>query len=93
MGKINKALKKLLTKCTEQGAHPSGDSTGDILACIAEHYNTQGEKGEQGEQGEKGATGAYVTAIALTTTEGAVTGGTATMSDGTTVAITVSEAE
>lgn len=34
--------------------------------------------------------GLSVTAIALTTTEGAVTGGTATLSDGSTINITVS---
>ena len=50
-----------------------------------------GEKGDKGETGAKGADGKYITAIALTKDEtGAITGGTATMSDETTVTITVS---
>ena len=50
-----------------------------------------GAKGDKGETGAKGADGKYITAIALTKDEtGAITGGTATMSDKTTVAITVS---
>lgn len=81
MSKISKALDKLRTKCTSEGAVPHGKGIADVLECIAEHYNTTG------------ATGAYVTAIALVTTEGAVTGGTATLSNGTTVNITVTEAE
>lgn len=83
MGRISKALDKLRTKCTEAGTHPAGKSVADILECVAEHFDCTGEKGD---------TGAHVTAIALTTTEGAVTGGTATLSDGTTVNITVTEA-
>lgn len=83
MGRISKALDKLRVKCTEDGTHPAGNSVGDILDCIAEHFDCNGEDGEDG------ADGAYVTAIELTTTEGAVTGGTATLSDGTTVPITV----
>lgn len=56
---------------------------------------TPGEKGEKGDPGEKGATGATgkgVKAIALTTTDGAVTGGTVTFTDNSTAAITVTEA-
>lgn len=87
MARISKALDKLRTKCTESGTHPAGNSTADILECIAEHFDCNGEDGADGEDG------AYVTAIALTTTEGAVTGGTATLSDGTTVPITVTEGE
>lgn len=58
---------------------------------------TKGDKGEKGEPGAAGATGAkgadgkYITAIVLTKDDtGAITGGTATMNDKTTVAITVS---
>lgn len=83
MNKISKALNKLRTKCTNEGA-PVGNSIADILDCIATHFDVDGQDG---------ADGASVTAIALTTTEGAVTGGTATLSDGTTVNITVTEAE
>lgn len=51
----------------------------------------KGDKGDTGAKGDKGADGKYITAIALTKDEtGAITGGTATMSDKTTVAITVS---
>lgn len=80
MSRISKALNALREKCTSAGS-PKGNSIAAQLECIAAHYNTQGEKGD---------TGAYVTAIALTTEEGAVVGGTATLSDGTTVTITVS---
>ena len=51
----------------------------------------KGDKGDKGETGSKGADGKYITAIALTKDDtGAITGGTATMSDNTTVAIVVS---
>lgn len=52
-----------------------------------------GPKGETGAQGPAGADGKYVTAIALTTTGGAVTGGTATFNDESTVPITVTATE
>lgn len=52
-----------------------------------------GPKGDQGVPGTKGADGKSITAIALTTDEsGKVTGGTATLSDQSTVEITVSQA-
>lgn len=86
MSRISKALNTLRGKCTSEGT-PKGKSIADQLECIAEHFDCDGQDGEDGEDG------AYVTAIALETTEGAVTGGTATLSDGTTVNITVTEAE
>ena len=52
-----------------------------------------GPKGETGPQGPAGADGKYVTAIALTTTGGAVTGGTATFNDKSTLPITVTTSE
>ena len=52
-----------------------------------------GPKGETGAQGKAGADGKYVTAIALTTTGGAVTGGTATFNDRSTLPITVTASE
>lgn len=55
-----------------------------------------GPKGDPGEtvaQGQAGADGKYVTAIALTTTGGAVTGGTATFNDKSTLPITVTTSE
>ena len=53
----------------------------------------QGEIGPAGAAGAKGATGAHVTAIALTKdSTGVITGGTASLSDGTSVPITVTVA-
>ncbi|MCH3962998.1 MAG: hypothetical protein LKE46_01870 [Clostridium sp.] len=52
-----------------------------------------GAKGDKGDKGDTGATGAHVTAIALTAdAEGKITGGTATLSDDSTVEITVTTA-
>ena len=53
----------------------------------------KGDPGETGPQGQAGADGKYVTAIALTTTGGAVTGGTATFNDESTLPITVTASE
>ena len=78
------ALKKLGKKLNTGGTEPTGKTIADVLASIESAFNISGAKGEDG---------ASVTAIALTTESGAVTGGTATLSDGTTVTITVTEAE
>lgn len=52
-----------------------------------------GPKGDQGAPGANGADGKSITAIALKTNEGGqVTGGTATLSDQSTIEITVSQA-
>lgn len=52
----------------------------------------QGPQGEAGPQGSVGADGKSVTAITLTTDEtGRVTGGTATLSDESTIRITVTQ--
>lgn len=48
-----------------------------------------GPTGPKGDKGDAGATGASVKAIELELTEGAVTGGTATLTDDSTVSITV----
>lgn len=48
-----------------------------------------GAAGKDGAQGPAGADGKSVKAIALTTTAGAVTGGTCTLSDDSILAITV----
>lgn len=53
-----------------------------------------GPKGDQGVPGTKGADGKSITSIALTTDgTGKVTGGTATLSDQSTIQITVSQDE
>ena len=52
-----------------------------------------GADGRDGAQGPAGADGKSVKAIALTTTAGAVTGGTVTFSDDSTAPITVTSAD
>lgn len=51
-----------------------------------------GPKGDTGATGAKGATGKGVKGIALTTTDGKLTGGTVTFDDDSTGAVTVTEA-
>lgn len=51
----------------------------------------QGPKGDTGATGPAGADGKSIKAIAFTTTDGVVTGGTATLSDGSTIQITVTQ--
>lgn len=71
--------------------------TQESFASLVDFLQEQkGPKGDKGDTGAKGATGANgadgksVTAITLTTDEsGKVTGGTATLSDQSTVEITV----
>lgn len=58
-----------------------------------EQVGPQGPKGETGAAGAAGADGKSVKAIALTTTGGAVTGGTCTLSDDSTIQITVTTTE
>ena len=53
----------------------------------------KGENGDTGAAGADGADGKSVKAIALTTTGGAVTGGTCTLSDDSTIQITVTASE
>lgn len=85
------ALKKLAVKCTSaaSAAAVPGETIDEVIAYMEANFVTK----EKGDKGDTGDTGAYVTAIELETTEGAVTGGTATLSDGTTVEITVTAAE
>lgn len=77
---IVKALKKLGKKLNTSGTEPSGNTISAVLASIESKFNITGEAG------------AYVTAIELVTEDGAITGGTATLSDDTTVEITVTTA-
>ena len=53
---------------------------------------TNGADGARGPAGQNGADGKYVTKIQLTVADGAVTGGTATFNDGSTVPIEVTSA-
>ena len=53
---------------------------------------TNGADGARGPAGQNGADGKYVTKIQLTVADGAVTGGTATFNDTSTVAIEVTSA-
>ena len=80
---ILKALKKLSKKLNTGGTEASGNTIAAVLSSIESSFNITGAKGDDG---------ASVTAIELTTEAGAVTGGTATLSDGTEVTITVTEA-
>lgn len=77
------ALKKLGKKLNTGGTEPAGKTISAVLSSIESAFNINGEKGDDG---------AYVTAIELVTEDGAVTGGTATLSDGTDVTITVTTA-
>ena len=65
-------------------AGPKGD-TGET--------GPKGPKGDTGAQGPAGADGKSVKEISLTTTAGAVTGGTCTLSDDSTIPITVTSAD
>ena len=77
------ALKKLGKKLNTGGTEPTGKTIAAVLSSIESAFNINGEKGDDG---------AYVTAIELVTEDGAVTGGTATLSDSTEVTITVTTA-
>lgn len=81
------ALIELGKKCNTSQTAPTGNSIAEVIASIAENFNITGAAGADGDDG------ASVTAIALETTDGAVTGGTATLSNNETVTITVTEAE
>lgn len=66
---------------------PKGDK-GDTGA-----QGPAGADGKNGAQGPAGADGKSVKAIALTTTAGAVTGGTCTLSDDSQITITVTASD
>lgn len=86
---IVERLKALAVKCTDAASASAvpGSTTEEVLGYIEENFDVDGEDGQDG------ADGLSVTAIAFTKTEGEITGGTATLSDGSTIAITVTEAE
>ena len=78
-----KALKEFGKKCNTNAAIPAGNTIAEVINSITSNFNITGAKGDTGD------TGASVTAITLYTAEGAVTGGVATLSNGSTVNITV----
>lgn len=83
MGKTVDALKALGKKCDTSQTEPTGKTISKVIESIEDNFNITGAKGDTG------AADASVTAITLYTTEGAVTGGVATLSNGSTVEITV----
>ena len=80
---IIESLKELGKKCNTGGTAPIGRTVADVIADIAKNFDITGATGEDG---------ASVTAIELELTDGVVSGGTATLSDGNTVTITVTTA-
>lgn len=94
---------KLLTDITEfveaqkgpkGDAGPKGEQGEQGIQGPAGADGAKGERGEQGPAGAKGDAGASIQSIVLTKgADGAITGGTATLTDSTEVPITVSLAE
>ena len=86
-GRILRAVKILAVALMGSGSVEdlTEETIAEALENLAENY----ERPADGEKGDTGATGAHVTAMALTVDGGVVTGGTATLSDSTTVTITV----
>ena len=76
---------------------PTTWTDGDLITAAKLNKLEQGVQNEQvGPKGPAGATGAdgkSVKAIELTTTAGQVTGGTCTLSDDSTIPITVTSSE
>jgi len=81
MSKLTTALKNFGKKCNTGGTAPAGNTVAQIIENIASSFNISG------------TSGASVTAIELELTDGVVSGGTATLSDSTTIAITVTQSE
>lgn len=72
---------------------PKGDQGEAGTPGVAGPKGDKGDQGDQGVPGANGADGKSITAIELRTNEGGqVTGGTATLSDHSTIEITVSQA-
>ena len=75
------------------GAKPTQADFHDLIEGVQGEQGPRGLQGPKGDTGAKGANGLSITAITLTTdVDGKVTGGTATLSDASTVAITVTTA-
>ena len=89
MSKLTDAFKAFTQALLDTDQAIPGDRLADVVEYAAEHYTAPSD-GADGADGAPGAPGAHVTAIELEVDgEGAVTGGTATLSDDTTVPITV----
>ncbi|ASZ76703.1 tail fiber protein [Efunavirus EF1] len=74
-------------------AGPKGDQGEAGTPGVAGPKGDKGDQGDQGVPGANGADGKSIKAIVLRTNEGGqVTGGTATLSDESTIEITVSQA-
>lgn len=70
------------------------ESFASLVDFLQEQKGPKGDKGDAGPKGAAGADGKSITSIALTTDgTGKVTGGTATLSDQSTIQITVSQDE
>lgn len=101
MAKTKEELKAIFIT----GAKPTQADFHDLIEGVQGAQGPQGLQGPKGDKGDTGATGTKgadgakganglsITAITLTTdVDGKVTGGTATLSDASTVAITVTTA-
>lgn len=92
MGRTLEALKKLGKKCNTSGTEPTGNTTDEVINSIASNFNISGAPGadgKDGKDGKDGTDGASITAITLYTSEGAITGGVAILSDTTEIEIAV----
>ena len=78
MSRTIEALKKIGKKCNSAGIEPTGNTIEEVINNIADNFDI-------------GNGGATITAITLNTTDGAITGGTATMSDGKSIKIKVAK--
>lgn len=87
--RIIDSLVELGKKCNTGGTAPTGRTIAAVIADIADKFNITGAAGADGKDGTDGAS---VTAIELELTDGVVSGGTATLSDGSEVTITVTTA-
>ena len=89
MSRIIDALRELGKKTNSDHKVPKGKTVDEVVLDISKNFDLTGEKGADGKDGKDGTDGASVATITLYTTEGAVTSGVATLTDGTDISITV----